>query len=220
MTRILVLRPEPGASATLERARAIGLDAVSIPLFAIEPVPWQAPDPAGFDGLLITSANAIRAGGRGLDPLRGLPAHAVGEATAEAARAVGFAVATTGAGGIDELLATIDPALRLLHLTGEDRIAPTASGRITTVIVYRARQCDDVDLSGVGRCVALVHSLRAARRLAELMPDRSEITVAAISEAAAEATGSGWAQVAIADAPSDQALLALAARLCNSSALS
>ena len=33
MKRVLVLRPEPGASATVERARALGLDAVAVPLF-------------------------------------------------------------------------------------------------------------------------------------------------------------------------------------------
>ena len=46
MRRLLVLRPEPGASATVERARALGLDAVAMPLFEVEPVAWDAPDPA------------------------------------------------------------------------------------------------------------------------------------------------------------------------------
>ena len=35
MSRVLVLRPEPGASATVERARKLGLDAVVIPLFEV-----------------------------------------------------------------------------------------------------------------------------------------------------------------------------------------
>ena len=42
MRRVLVLRPEPGASATVERARRLGLDAVAIPLFEIEPVAWAS----------------------------------------------------------------------------------------------------------------------------------------------------------------------------------
>ena len=38
MRRVLVLRPEPGASATVERARERGLDAIAAPLFEIEPI--------------------------------------------------------------------------------------------------------------------------------------------------------------------------------------
>ena len=48
---------------------------------------------------MLTSANAIRHGGAGLERLRSLPVHAVGEATAAAAREAGFAVAGIGEGG-------------------------------------------------------------------------------------------------------------------------
>jgi len=63
--------------------------------------------------------------------------------------------------------------------------------------------------------VALIHSPRAGRRFAEVAGDRSEIRIAAISTAAADAVGLGWKAVAVADQPSDEGLLALAARLCN-----
>ena len=43
-----------------------------MPLFAIEPVEWRPPDPAQFDALLLTSANAIRCGGPALDRLKPL----------------------------------------------------------------------------------------------------------------------------------------------------
>ena len=101
MTRVLVLRPEPGASATVERARQRGLDALAIPLFEIEPVSWKAPDAASFDGLLITSANAMRSAGEQLLELRGLPVYAVGPATADAAREAGFDVASSGDAGAE-----------------------------------------------------------------------------------------------------------------------
>jgi uroporphyrinogen-III synthase len=45
--------------------------------------------------------------------------------------------------------------------------------------------------------------------------DRGDILIAAISPAAAEAAGVGWGVVEAAGEPSDDALLALAARLCN-----
>ena len=86
MRTLLLLRPEPGLSASAERARSLGLDVITAPLFGVEPVVWQLPTPATYDALLLTSANAIRHGGDGLAQLKHLPVHAVGSATAEAAR--------------------------------------------------------------------------------------------------------------------------------------
>ena len=217
MRRVIVLRPEPGSSATIERARRSGLDARAVPLFAIEPVPWEAPDAAAFDGLLLTSANAVRYSGPGLEWLRALPVHAVGEATADAARATGLTVASVGEGGADALLAAINPGARLLHLCGEGRHVPTGSRQeITPVIVYRSIALDPPpDFAEARGAVVLVHSPRAGRRLAELIDDRGTITIAAISPAAADAVGDDWEAVHIADVPTDHALLALAQQLCK-----
>jgi uroporphyrinogen-III synthase len=216
MRRLLVLRPEPGATETVERARERGLDATAAPLFTIESRPWEAPDSASFDGLLLTSANAVRCAGDGLKHLRGLPAYAVGEATAAAARDAGFDITATGDAGVDRLLGSIDPDLKLLHLSGEDRREPAdARQRITMVSVYRSKVVEQPDLHAINGCVALVHSPRAGARFAELVRDRRSIAIAAISEAAADALGSGWQAVETANQPADDALLALAARLCN-----
>jgi uroporphyrinogen-III synthase len=215
MRRVIVLRPEPGASETVARARRLGLDAVAIPLFAIEPLPWTAPADS-FDGLLLTSANAVRVAGDGLAALRDLPVYAVGEATAAAAAGAGLQVAAAGSSGVDALLASIEPELRLLHLCGEDRAMATgASQTITAVPIYRAAPLDRPDFPALADTVVLIHSPRAGRRLAELAADRGTTMIAAISEAAAVAAGAGWKRIAVADQPSDQALLALAARLCN-----
>ena len=215
MRRVLVLRPEPGATETLERARERGLDAIAMPLFEIESLSWTLPDPNKFDALLLTSANAVRAGGVQLSHLRGLPVHAVGEATAEAARNADFAVASTGDADVGRLLQSIDPALSLLHLCGEDHKEPAASQEITPIPVYRSRAREIVDLGQARDAVVLVHSPRASRRFADLAAERSSILIAAISPAAAEAVGDGWAIVESANTPTDDALLALAARLCN-----
>ncbi|MGE5561713.1 MAG: uroporphyrinogen-III synthase [Bacillota bacterium] len=213
MSRVLVLRPEPGASATAERARKRGLDAVAVPLFEIEPLAWEAPEAGGFDALLLTSANAARNAG---EDLRGLPVYAVGEATAAAAREAGFDIAAVGDAGVDRLLGSIEADLRLLHLCGEDRREPaTARQQITAIPVYRAKPVDAPDLHVRDGDVALVHSPRAGRRFAELVGERHGISIAAISAEAAEAAGSGWVAVESADAPTDDALLALAGRLCN-----
>ena len=86
---------------------------------------------------------------------------------------------------------------------------------ITPLIVYRSEPIETPDLSVASRSLALVHSPRAGARLAELVDDRASIAIAAISVAAADAVGAGWTSIDIADRPTDDALLALAARLCN-----
>src|SRR5215213_3456716 len=218
MRRVLVLRPEPGASATLRRAKERGLDAVAIPLFEIEPVEWDLPEAGSFDGVLLTSANAIRHSGEQLKDLRGLRVYAVGSATAEAARDAGFDVASTGEAGVDRLLASLESALKLLHLAGEDRRTPEdARQEIRSVTVYRARAKEGVRLDDLNDSVALIHSPRAGKRFAELTAPavKRSIIIAAISDEAAQAAGEGWGAVEVADVPSDDALLALAERLCN-----
>ena len=216
MRRLVILRPEPGASTTAERARERGLEPVIVPLFEIEPVGWRAPQAGGFDGLLLTSANAVRMAGKELSKLRALRVYAVGEATAAAARESGFAIAGTGDAGIDRLLGSIEPQLKLLHLAGEDRRQPAGVRQtITAITVYRAKPLDRPDLSQAEGAVLLVHSPRAGRRLGERTTDRGSMVIAAISPAAAEAAGDGWERVEVAEAPNDEAVLALAARLCN-----
>ncbi|MEO7365474.1 MAG: uroporphyrinogen-III synthase [Sphingomicrobium sp.] len=216
----MVLRPEHGASATVERARAMGLDALAMPLFEIVPLAWDVPDPGTFDALLLTSANAVRHGGDGLRQLRALPAHAVGEATAGAAREAGFDIATEGDGGVERLLNSVPVGLRLLHLCGEHRSAVPTNHAIVPVPVYRSVElAASGDLRRIEGAVVAVHSPRAGERLAELADqlrvDRTSVQIAAISEAAASAAGDGWAMCEAAASPDDAALLALAARLCD-----
>lgn len=220
MTHIVVLRPEPGAGETVKRAQGQGLSAIALPLFAIEPLAWTAPDPAGFDGVLLTSANAIRAGGDGVERYRGLAAYTVGEATAAAARGAGFDIAAVGQAGVERLLQSIEPGLRLVHLCGEDRRQPVdAPQQLTAVPVYRAAEIDDADLSCASGAVVLVHSPRAGSRFAELVDrqqiERGSITIAAISDAARDACGNGWAAAEAAGQANDETLLALAASLCD-----
>lgn len=216
MRKLLLLRPEPGLSASMARAGELGLEVIACPLFRVEPVAWAAPDPGHYDGLLLTSANAIRHGGSQLERLKALPVHAVGEATAKAARNAGFGVQTVGSGDVADLLAKLAPSQRLLHLVGEDH-RETGGARVERIIVYRVAAVGEPALPPVEGLVAAVHSPRAGHRLAELVDDRSRTAIAAISQAAAEACGPGWEQVAVAETPDDNSLLALAAMLCHTS---
>lgn len=212
MKPLVVLRPEPGGSRTAARAEAMGLQPRLLPLFTIVSIPWAAPDPAEFDTIVLTSANAVRHGGEQLHKLKGLPVHAVGEATAALARDAGFRIASVGRGGSGEMM--LPPSQRLLHLAGRDHVG---TGATRVIAVYEARAVDSPPgLDQIRDCVVAVHSPRAGRRLAELVTERAQIAIAAISPAAAEACGTGWHELRVAEAPHDAALLALAARLCES----
>ena len=183
-----------------------------IPLFAVTPVDWTAPDPAEFDGLILTSANAIRHGGEELDKLKALPVYAVGQATAALARAAGFGVVSAGGGGSRDM--TVPEGKRLLHLAGVDH---HDAGAAATIAIYEARPVEAPEgIATLRDDVIAVHSARAGRRLAELIDGRRQLRIAAISRAAADACGTGWKQVEAAYQPNDAALLALAARLCES----
>lgn len=218
MRELLLLRPEPGLSASVARAESLGLQVVACPLFRIEPVEWVAPEPARYDLLLLTSANAVRNAGEGLGRLSCLPVHAVGEATAAAAREAGLRVVNTGWAGASELLATLPHSARLLHLAGEDLKRPDTGHRIDTRAVYRSVVIGKPGLPPLDGLVAAVHSPRAGARLAELARGRDHTMIAAISPSTAEACGSGWERVESAVRPDDESLLAIAAMLCHTSA--
>lgn len=215
MTRtVVVLRPAPGDAATASRLRAAGLSVRQLPFFAAAPVAWTAPAPAGFDALLLTSANAVRHGGPGLAALKGLPVVAVGAATAAAARAAGFAIAKVGKGDAAAAVALAREAgfARLLHLAGQDR-APTGEG-VTALTVYASDPVPvgEADIRALAGCVVLLHSTRAAQMLGARVfeAERGDIALAAISAAVGNAAGEGWESIDIAGEPSDDALVQLA----------
>ena len=79
---ILILRPEPGASATAAKARALGLEPIIAPLFETRAVAWDAPDAALYEAIMMTSANAARHAGAKLTALTHLPLYAGGATTA------------------------------------------------------------------------------------------------------------------------------------------
>lgn len=222
MRPLLVLRPEPGAAATVARARATGFEAIAAPLFTVVPLAWDAPDRRAHDALMLTSANAVRHAGPALDLYRSLPAYAVGGATASAAREAGFQDIRTGAGDAAALAALMvqDGIRRPLHLAGRDYRELATSLAIERRLVYAAEPVAALPVAAraalENKAVALIHSPRAGALFARLLDDAGidagHVPVAAIS---ATAAAGPWGAVAIAAAPDDGALLAAAARLCE-----
>jgi uroporphyrinogen-III synthase len=211
--RLLILRPEPGASETAARALEMGLEPVVAPLFAVGRVATDPVDPDCYDAVLLTSANGARHAPAGLTAL---PCFVVGDGTAAAARKAGYTDVRSGPsdGAAAAAMIAADGKKRAIHLCGRDHRPVGAPGvEIERRVVYSADPLPAGRFEGPA--VAMIHSPRAGARFAELAGDRSSIAIAAISGAAAEAAGEGWAVKAVAAAPRDQALLELAAKLCK-----
>lgn len=224
MIPLIVLRPEPGAGQTVARAKAMGLTARSHPLFTARTLDWTAPPAASFDALLVTSAQTARLAGPALDRYGALAVYAVGEPTAAALRARGFRDVVAGSTDGTAIAARIaaDGHRAILHLAGET-VATIDAGplHITRVAVYTMVETEDGDAlrdDMAQGAIILVHSPRVGARLAQLIPPalRAASHVVAISPAALDAAGDGWASGSATDTPLDDRVLALAARLCES----
>jgi len=225
MIPLIVIRPEPGCSATLRAARDAGLPTHGFPLFLVEPVAWDAPAGDEVDAVLIGSANALRHGGPGLALYAGKPVYAVGQATAEAAHGAGFAVAAIGSGGLQGVLDRDVPGgITLLRLAGEERVPLVIAPGIKVIsrVAYRSQaQPLGAELSrDLSRgALVLLHSAAAARHFAQecdrLALPRTAIRLAALGPRIADAAGDGWGMVRSAAAPNDAALLALADEMCH-----
>ncbi len=223
---MLILRPSPGAEQTATRASGLGLIPVISPLFTIRPEQWEPPDPAGFDAVMLTSANAARHAGEGLKAFLHLPCYAVGEATADTARSAGFSQVQAGPADGAALLDLIAAAGigSIFHPCGRDRKPLLHHGvEITPVPVYASEAADRLPAQAEaalrGGALALIHSPRAGEVFGRLVgTHRAHIPIAAISAAAAAAAGVGWQSVAVAAQPRDEALLELAAKLCQTDA--
>lgn len=148
--RLLVTRAEPDAIKLRAALEEMGHEATVEPLLSVVFEDDVEIDLAGVQALVATSRNGVRALRN--HPARrdalGIPLFAVGRATAEEARALGFETVITGAGNAHELMNHIvsvaDPAAGLLlHLAG-DRLAVDLAGdleaqgfRMLAVVVYR-----------------------------------------------------------------------------------
>lgn len=222
---VLILRPQPGADRTAARARALGLQPIVTPLFHVHPVAWTAPDPAAFDAVMLTSANAALHSGPQLGRFTRLPCYVVGETTGDAAAGAGFSRVLTGPADAAALARMIAEAgaTRVFHPCGAEHVATPG---VDHCVVYRSASVDALPAAARGAlnsgALALLHSPRAGSVFAGLCDraglDRPALSLAAISEAAALAAGQGWARTAWPERPRDQALLELAVELCNSGA--
>lgn len=231
MARILVTRPEQDASATAARLRDLGHDALITPLMAVHFLPGPPLDLAGVQALLVTSANGVRAlAARQAGAETHLPVLAVGDATARAARDLGFADVESAGGDVDDLARLAAARLRpgggvLLHVAGS-KVAGDLAGMLATAgyryrrsVLYEAQpvavlpgaaQAALADGTATAvllyspRTAALFHDLVQAAGLSGFL---EAMTAFCLSANVAARAGAGWRGVRVARQPTEQALM-------------
>ena len=158
--RALVTRPEEDAAPLAQALAERGIDVTLEPLLSIRPLPEAPIDLAGVQALLFTSANGVRsfaelASGRDLKGWRELPAFAVGNATATAARNAGFAKIESAAGDVAALARLVaerlDPKAGALFHGAGSAVAGDLAGLLEQAgftlrreMLYEARPADQL----------------------------------------------------------------------------
>ncbi|TIT03703.1 uroporphyrinogen-III synthase [Mesorhizobium sp.] len=155
MRRVLVTRPEPGASRTAQRLEDLGFQPILLPLTEMVALPVDVDGVANnAAAVAVTSANAVRHAPKEIiAALAALPCHAVGRRTAEAARAAGFLSVSEGPGDAEALadaLAGGFTAKTIIYLCGRVRFPAFEARLKAACVLVRAIETYDT--------VALDHS--------------------------------------------------------------
>jgi uroporphyrinogen-III synthase len=226
MPRVWITRAQPGADATAMRVRELGLEPLVEPLLEMRPLSPAPLELGGAGALAFTSANGVRAFAA-LSGERRLPVFAVGEATAAAAKAAGFADVRSADGDVGELARFI-----LSRRTGFDGavLHPSAAepaGDLVGALAAGGREARRLPLYETAArwpapaliealptvAFVLVHSPRGARALADVLngspaPDLTALCLSpAVAAPLADAAGLG--RVRAAEAPREAALMEL-----------
>ena len=219
MLRVAVTRAAPENARTAERVRERGAEPILAPLLTIVPCGYDT-STEGAQALLFTSSNGVRAfpNARGA---RDKIVLAVGDATAEAARAAGFGDVRSADGDVASLAALAKAALdpskgKLVHIAG-DHVAGDLSGqlqaagfRVERRLAYASVAAGEVPEPLLGPLdIVLFHSPRAADVFVTLgAPNAHTLTAACMSEAVAGAARSApWKRLIVSPAPREEALL-------------
>lgn len=235
--RVLVTRPQPGASATAAILREIGFEPVLLPLSETRAVEVAGAAVDGAEAVVVTSAAALRhAPAALLTRLAALPCFAVGERTAEAARSAGFAQLRTGSGDAAGLAATVADLLPagscLAYLCGRVRLPDFEAGlraagfevaaieTYDTVPLYIEPDMLRQTLQDGPLDAVLVYSAKAAEALGELARREPallrQLRFLCISPRVAAALAAPMARDAIsASEPNEEAMIALLRRMAG-----
>jgi uroporphyrinogen-III synthase len=159
---VLVTRPEPDSLKLVGLLEQHGHEALAAPLSSFVSLGLDVEALEGITGLVATSRNALRAlvGSEALAAARNLTVFAVGNATAEEARRMGFSRVVKGPGTAADLgpliASLVDPAEEMLLYLAGDRLAHDLAGelqelgvRIDSRVVYRMEHARSLPVSAV-----------------------------------------------------------------------
>ena len=148
--RLLLTRPEADAERTAKALRVLGHEAIIAPLLRIAVTANAEIGSGPWAAILITSANAANAIAThtAVTQFQAVPVFTVGQRSAQAMAAAGFADVSSADGGVAELAhlaaARVNPGASLLYLAGEDRSGDLAGDLgargfdVQTAVIYRA----------------------------------------------------------------------------------
>ncbi len=216
--RVWVTRAEPGAARTADRLTALGFTPLVAPLLNLAPLPGAldaAPDPAAVAALALTSPNGVEAFAPLIPRFRDHPVFAVGDATAEAARAAGFGDGRSAAGDIHALARLIAAEAPLGPLLAPGAREP--AGDLPALLPDRPVHRLPVYAAFETHAPApelfdavMLHSPRAARALASKLPrpaSSGRIAICISEAAAAPLHPFDLAEIRIAAAPDEPGML-------------
>lgn len=228
--KILITRPVEDSKPLAARLRAMGIDSLTEPLMAIRVLADAPLELDGVQAILATSANGVRAFAQ-RNSRRDIPLYAVGDATARAARAAGFARVESADGDVVALAARVRDRLdpnrgALLHVAGsvvakDLSVLLKQDGFVCRrAVLYEAVPVESLSLASVrairaGRIAGiLLFSPRTAdvfvrlARRARLMRACGALTLFALSPAVArKAAPIRWRDRCVAAEPTQAALL-------------
>ncbi|HKF62315.1 MAG TPA: uroporphyrinogen-III synthase [Dongiaceae bacterium] len=234
----LITRPEEDARPLAEALASRGVVVVIEPLLAIRVLPEAAgdlaKDLAGVQALLFTSANGARAFAE-LSPRREIGVLAVGDATATAARELGFGVVESAGGDVQALARLAKQRLKpaggpLFHAAGS-AVAGDLAGTLAAEgfelrrrMLYESTTATSLSPETVaalrrGRVdLVLLFSPRTAATFTELAKaaaiETAPLTALCLSPAVAKAVEDlPWRRVEVAEKPDLPSLLALVDRV-------
>jgi uroporphyrinogen-III synthase len=232
--RLLVTRPEPDAERTASALRVRGHSVIVAPLLRIEALPDAEIGSGPWAAILVTSANAAAAivqHPRGAE-LKDVPVLAVGEHSAQAMRAAGFAEVISAAGDGGDLVRLAAERLKqsvpLLYLAGADRSGDIAGDlaaqnfTVRVAVIYRAVAATALPRAAVDALAGGIDGvLHFSRRSAEVYVNAARsagLLEAALKkprhfclsvQVAEPLTQAGAADIRIGPQPTEAALLAV-----------
>jgi len=227
---VLNTRPEEDANELSNLLVALGYDVISEPLLTVRYMDNAPPSLAGYQAIMFTSRNGVRAFAR-VSEDRNVLAFAVGDATSREAKSIGFSEVRSAAGNVEKLATLaatqLDPrAGPLLHVSATVSAGDLASRLnalgfdVDKAVLYETVSSDKISTRTIELFknkevdIVVLFSPRTARtfvgllKQSEIIHLRSSFVVVCLSDAvAAELNDIAGVKIVTATEPTLESML-------------